>query len=351
MRDLYQSRGRKEWIDFGKGISILLVVLYHVEMIAFRLDDGNIVIFDTGTTVIFSYFRMPFFFFLSGYVFTSDYMRFCLSRKLRQLLRGIVWTYLIFTLLTTVPRHIMDGTPVTEVLKSIMLGYEKWFVVALGVAQLLVALLLSRTKKLRLIAAFMILSVFIGIAIKRTFGSYLPFHIDKVFFVVFFFLAGFFYRIYEERFRKLTSWGGVAFAVALYAALMVVEECVIGGTTANPFWNGRLHGVWMYMLYSITGVVMMVALSKKLYNRRMHLICYIGSNSIVLFYLNVSVIRLWSKFLPAGDTMAYNAALFVLLFLLSTATLFVAIRLIRRYCPILVGDKNSFNHYFPMCKW
>ena len=31
MISLYESKGRKEWVDLGKGISILLVVLFHCE--------------------------------------------------------------------------------------------------------------------------------------------------------------------------------------------------------------------------------------------------------------------------------------------------------------------------------
>ena len=53
MISLYESKGRKEWVDLGKGISILLVVLFHCE--------EYLPIVDTGTKEIFSFFRMPFF--------------------------------------------------------------------------------------------------------------------------------------------------------------------------------------------------------------------------------------------------------------------------------------------------
>ena len=31
MKSLYEAEGRKAWVDLGKGISILLVVLFHCE--------------------------------------------------------------------------------------------------------------------------------------------------------------------------------------------------------------------------------------------------------------------------------------------------------------------------------
>lgn len=355
MRDFYQSKGRKEWIDFGKGISILLVVLFHIEQYVFRLNNGEIVIFDTGTSVILSFFRMPFFFFLSGYVFTSDYQQFSLSRKLRQLLRGIVWTYLLFSLLTDVPRDLIEGGSVADSLRSIFLGYEKWFVVALGVAQLMVALLLSRTKNLRTIGAFMLVAIGIGLGIKSVTGEMLPYQIDRAFFVVFYFLMGFFYRIYEKRFKRLINWRALILMVAVYASLMAVEMYVLGGTTRNVFWEEPINGFHMFMLYSLTGVAMMALLSQVIYSKRFNIICYLGSNSIVLFYLNGGVIKFYMALLRRLRPITYDAVentiTYIVVFLLVTITMFFIIRLIRRYCPIVLGDKKSFNHYFPICKW
>lgn len=106
-----RGRGKKAWVDLGKGISILLVVLFHCE--------EYLPIVDTGTAGPFSFFRMPFFFFLSGYIFVSDYTQFSLRRKLKQILRGIVWTYLIFALILVVPKSLSNGYPVADGLKMI----------------------------------------------------------------------------------------------------------------------------------------------------------------------------------------------------------------------------------------
>lgn len=54
---------------------------------------------DTQLSSLFTLFRMPFFFFLSGYLFTADPLHFSLRRKLKQILRGIVWTYAYLLLL------------------------------------------------------------------------------------------------------------------------------------------------------------------------------------------------------------------------------------------------------------
>lgn len=80
---------RKEWVDAGKGLSMLLVILFHSEM--YFPSTENIYSYYYG------YFFTSFFFFLSGYVFTSCIEKFSAKYKLKQIFRSIVWTYLIFT--------------------------------------------------------------------------------------------------------------------------------------------------------------------------------------------------------------------------------------------------------------
>lgn len=49
---LYNAHNRKEWVDLGKGVSILLVVLFHYET--------YLPIVNTGTAIAFSFFIFPF---------------------------------------------------------------------------------------------------------------------------------------------------------------------------------------------------------------------------------------------------------------------------------------------------
>ncbi len=345
MINLYDSNGRKQWVDLGKGISILLVLLFHTE--------EYLPIVDTGTTEIFSFFRMPFFFFLSGYVFTSDYRRFSLRRKLKQILRGIVWTYLIFTSIVVVPKCVANHEPIIEGVKTILLGYATWFVVSLGVAQLLFAVVLSKTKNLKVIAAFMVVSVGIGIVIKSLTDDILPYQLDKAFFVVFFFGLGFFYRIYEHLFRHLLKWQSLLVAVAVYAALMWMEKAVLHNATNNVFWNQSLTNFPLFMVYTIVGIAMMLILVNLAYNRHLNTVCYIGANSLIYYYLNGGVVRCWRYVYNIIDSHlhVWPPLGFTMVFLAAAATLLAIVYVVKRYCPVLVGDKKSFNRIFPRIKW
>ncbi len=342
---LYNSNGRKQWVDLGKGISILLVLLFHTE--------EYLPIVETGTKEIFSFFRMPFFFFLSGFVFTSNYHQFSLQRKLKQILRGIVWTYLIFTTIVVVPKCLANHEPIMEGVKSILLGYATWFVVSLGVAQLLFAIVLRCTKNLKAIFAFMLISVAIGIGVKSLTDDVLPYQLDKAFFVVFFFGLGFFYRIYEPLFKRLVNWKSLLVVAAVYTALMFVEKTVLHGTTNNVFWNQSLVNFPMFMVYSIVGITMMMLLVNVTYNRHLDTICYIGSNSLIYYYLNGGVVRFWRYFYNIVDSHLHiwPPLGFTVVFLLAATTLFCIVYTVKRYCPVLVGDKKSFTRLFPQVNW
>ena len=344
MIDFYDSTQRKEWVDLGKGISILMVVLFHCEVYTH--------IVDTGTTDIFSFFRMPFFFFLSGFVFTSNYKEFSLRRKLKQILRGIVWTYFVFTLILLLPKCVVSGKELRAGIEAILLGKAAWFVVSLGVAQLLFGIVLRLTRDLRAIAVFMAASVGIGAVIKTLASGELPFQVDKAFFVVLFFGLGFFYRIYEQRLSRLLKWRYLWLSVGAFAALMAMEERVFGSSTGNVFWAESAQNLPLFMLYATVGVLMMLIIVNKLPVRRMHLICYIGANSLVFYYLNGGVIKLWRAVYHHVESylMAYSALTFVVLFIVVAATLFLIVLLIRKYCPILVGDKNAFAKLMSRCR-
>ena len=343
MLHLYNSNGRKEWVDLGKGISMLMVLLFHCEEYM-----GTV---NTGTAEIFSFFRMPFFFFLSGYVFTSDYHKFSLQRKLKQIARGIVWTYLIIASFLVVLKSFTKSDTLSDGFTGVMLGYASWFVVSLGVAQLLFATVLHFTKRLRLITLFMLASLGIGVGIKMLTDEVLPFQLDKAFFVVVFFGLGFFYRIYEHRFRRFLTWRCLLVAIAVYAALMTVEECVLGSATNNVFWNQSLVNFPMFMVYTITGITMMLILVNVVYTKHLNIVCYIGANSLLFYYFNGAVVQAWLSVYHKTGLAVNDWVVFTLLFLFVASTLLTIVWLVKRYCPIIVGDKAAFQRLFPKVKW
>lgn len=328
---------RKKWVDFGKGISIFLVLLFHSEE---YYSNG-----DFSLSFIFSFFRMPFFFFISGYLFTSDYKNFSIRRKLKQIFRGIVWTYLIFTSIIVIPKCISNGVPIIYGVKDILLGWAAWFVAALGVAQLMFAVILYKVKNLKVIFGIIILYLIMGYYIKYIDIDKWPFHFEKSVLVVFYLGLGFFYRIYEHKLEKIINWKYLILTGFIYFSLVANEFLVIK-TTYNVFWGGEYKNYPLFILYSLAGVLFMLLFVKCL--KPLKMFCFIGANSLVFYYINGGTIKILRYIFNKVGLQELNLGYLGTLFMLfcSIACISVVVLFIRKYCPIVIGDKVAFNNFF-----
>lgn len=337
---------RKAWVDLGKGISMLMVVLFHCE----TYNPAG----PEGCSALFAFFRMPFFFFLSGYVFTRNYRAFSLRAKMKQIARGLVWTYLVFTSIILIPKALMNGSPIAEGVWLILTGRASWFVVSLGGAQVLFAFLLRFTQKLPAVLAFMCGSLCAGYVVKALHPDMLPFCFDCTLLVVFFFGLGFFYRIYEDRISNLlpASWPFLALATLLYFGAILADARFFH-TPPYLFGVSEYQNFPLYILYALLGIVMMTLLTKLLPGPGV--LGFIGRNSLVFYYLNGGTARIAYALgektglyrAAAGPAAAGTAAAM----LISCLCLSAAAILIKRYCPILAGDRQAFNRLMRKLNW
>lgn len=330
---------RKPWVDAGKGVSMLLVVLFHAEM------------YFPSTEIVYSevlgYFHMPLFFFLSGYVYCSCIEEFSLRHKLKQIVRSIVWTYLIFTSLIVLPKSMLNGTPLSEGVMSILMGHASWFVVVLGVSQLFYALLFSVRGSVKLVPYFMVASVVAGYLIKSVHPDRMPYLVSDALVVNFFVGLGILYRAYEAWVHCLIKvrWSWCILFLVAYISLFVADKLYIGTpiyifSNDNPYTN--LH---LYLLYATLGIAMMVCFLKLVHVPAA--VLYVGRNSLVFYYLNGGVIHLTVfalSLVGISSSPTWHCYLPVLILAFMAAAVIVCIvKFVRRYCPIIVGDKEAFN--------
>lgn len=335
MNSITQSE-RKTWVDMGKGISMTLVMLFHSETL-FSQPDIFI-------SPLFAFFRMPFFFFLSGYLFTSNPETFNLKKKTLQILRGIVWTYLIFTSILLIPKALSDGYSFTLGFKDILLGWASWFVVVLGVAQIIFALILSKTKNLKTIFILILCSLIIGFISNKLFNERLPFYFNRVSIVFFFFGLGFMYRRYEYKLNKYLKVGlkPLILSIIIFYSIYIFDSIYL--QTESGIADHPTNNYPLFVIYALIGIVMMIQLSKILpYNKY---IAFIGINSLVFYYLNNGVIKILAailnKFNIDRSLTSNFIGSFIMLLLCSTIIYSITL-LLKKYCPIIVGNKDAFN--------
>lgn len=62
-KEILQTKQRLEWLDAMRGFTMILVVMFHVSTISFgQIEDAS------ASTLFLMLFRMPLFFFVSGYL-------------------------------------------------------------------------------------------------------------------------------------------------------------------------------------------------------------------------------------------------------------------------------------------
>lgn len=319
----------KDWIDFGKGISMLFVFIFHAET---HVGTGD------GWSFLFSAFRMPFFFFLSGYLYTSNLLQFSGVRKLKQISRGIVVPYLIFTFALMPLKIVFQGWSFEKAVTEILLGWASWFVVALGMAQLIFIVILHFTKSPAKIFLSSVVSIAAGYVIMRLHPQNLPYCFNNALFVVFFFGLGLLYRLYEPKFESWISRRSFAMIAIPYFILTFIDSRTV--ETHGYIGLNQYNNFCLYLVYAVVGIFMMLCFCKSF--PTVKALNYIGRNSLIFYYLNGAVLTLLAIAVrTAGVNVTYPVIL--LCALLACGIIIPVSMFINRYLPIMTGKKDAFN--------
>lgn len=129
---------RIEWVDYAKGIAIIMVVIHHV------------VVRDTGSVLysgvldylndLFQTFRMPLFFFVSGLfihkTINSNFKHFFKFKISRLLYLFVLWSIIRY-LTVTIPEHALTGSSDESLISILYIFVEPsgmlWFIYALAI--------------------------------------------------------------------------------------------------------------------------------------------------------------------------------------------------------------------------
>lgn len=337
--DNHGTQGRKDWVDAGKGISMLLVVLFHSET------------YFPSTECFYSdfwgYMRMPFFFFLSGYVFTSDIKEFSLRHKLKQIFRGIVWTYLIFTSIIILPKSLLNHTPLSEGIYKIIIGQASWFVVTLGVSQFIYSMTFHFCRNLRIVPIVMVLSIVVGFCIKLFYDENMPYFFDSALLVNFFVGAGILYRHCEAIVNRHVGikWRNFAILLSLYVALYYCDQANIKTPMYVYATNYHYENVLLYILYASIGIAALLQIVRLVTFH--HIFLYIGRNSLVFYYLNGGCVRCLTFLLSLvgihSSASMHFYPITIAMAMAATVVLTFVSMFIKRWMPLITGDKTAFN--------
>lgn len=343
-----QNKKRKDWCDLARGLMMFLVFVYHSEV---YYGDKH-----TGSW-FFSPFFLTGFVFVSGYLFCSDISQVSLRQKCLQVIRSIAVPYLCFMFLFFIPKALFVLHDAKQQLIDILLFRASWFVIVIGVLQILFALILQKVSIKRLIGFTVIFFVvgYLTVVWYRTRPDFIfknmwlesiqlpgrmPFCINIALALSPFFTLGILYRKYEHLVNIPISWNALTGTVLLYVVLWGFDHRYIHSSAL--FAVNDFNNILLIYLFAVIGIVCVIIATKLI--QKISIINYIGKHSLLFYYFNGMALTLLVK---ANDCLHVFTILgYFEIFVFAVLACLICFPIsycINRWLPLFVGSKSAYN--------
>lgn len=296
---------RIEWVDYAKGISIILVVLHHAIT---RNPEGaffNETLLYINDTLKF--FRMPLFFFVSGLFLYKTLQRglkdFLKTRILNLFYLFALWGLIRYLMEIIIPYFILANERTPEDFKLILYHfidpYRNWFIYAL-----LIFFLITRLTKRALIFTFAFSIIMLTVSVQNG-NHHEPTFFDELSRYYPMFLLGYFTSDLIKRFANNVKW---------YHLLLTIPYLITSGYVLNSNLAGSPIVVFTLMYLGVmVGVIYSVNLSKiNLFSW----VNYVGQYTLPIYLLHgIPIIffqKVFAKFLPPSLTYLVVLSLLII---------------------------------------
>lgn len=334
---------RKDWIDWSRGILMFLVYVYHSEV---YYGDGH------SWSWTFAPFFLTGFFFISGYLFCKDLYAVSLSKKCKQILKGLLIPYLFFTILFIVPKFLFYQSDVQQLIIDVFMFRASWFVVVIGILQLIYAITLYKSpsnKKLFFTTFVLFLIGYLSVYLYQDIPTFIansswlqspllpnrfPFCLNIAFVMCPFFYLGIVYRQIKRGIK--ISVKALIIMIAVYTIIISVDRLYIGSNITIAM--HEYINLPIVFLYGLLGIVILIEVSKRIYKARF--INYIGKHSILFYFLNGIALQFVTKaanIISIGNRGGYLSIIFIAT--IACLLTFPVVWFITRYFPFLEGRK------------
>ena len=333
---------RIEWIDYAKVIGIWLVILGHI------LNAGRPIEAELHT-LVYS-FHMPFFFFVSGILFSTKGMAFVSFLKAKA--KSLIVPYVLLNILCvilSIPIYFFSevfvttnlSTPVHDLLTLVdgefgsVFAPPSWFLITLFCVMIMSYFII------KLKVYWQIVIVCIAIALTYLAERYeIPLNLDTIppalaFFTIGYMLKGRLKDLAINRWLLLLLFVLVALphaVISLYNGDVAINH-IVGKTT------------WLFWMVAIMGIVALYLFANILpahtHPHLKQLVQFISNGTILILCLHETLINYTIDFFLVNHS--FHIPLVLRELILATAILTVCvpfIYLIRRYVPIMMGNRK-----------
>ena len=323
---------RVSWLDYGKCICMLMVIYSHTVY----LSTGEINTFLGLMTPT----RLLVFFFISGYLTKVETFDF--KKTMTSIVKKLLFPYFLFSSIIFIPKHLIHGTEISllVMLYEILGGFSSWFVAALAVSKITLAVCIRFTKNIAVIGLVCALLSLCGFLITEYANFPVPWYAHYGLISLVYLYAGILYKRYEYKFSNHKVLQAVL-AVVLYMVCVCFDY--FNGHTATFFYSMKagdvsLLGVSAFFFLSFLGIWMMVSVVKLIHSG-VNWMSYIGRNSLTYYYLNTGLLLVLISLMQKIHLPYLGSEWFTIpLFLVVVGILTLISKLILRYAPWMVGN-------------
>lgn len=316
---------RVGWIDFLRGISMILILVFHTEVYYKEYDVTPYYIYTTNAVILF--------YFISGYLFYRQ-EEFKLKSKIKSIINSLIIPYFIFTTIIAFLKVIIRQQAIDwqDITIHILSGRASWFIAALIVGESLFSVILwiSRGKHLWLSTAAIVCFIIYYI-IPFNQHNYWQWQ-DALLAFVFLYL-GYLFHQYQHLFHSINK--------PLYSSLLLIILILIKVYEYDvdlPMRNIAIENALLFFVDVIIWLVLVITIIK--YIPRCRIIEWTGQHSIVYYFL-AGGCPLIISILMNQLSLCYDGFfwrfLLALLFVYTLATMLTW--LIYKYVPIITGKK------------
>lgn len=333
------SNERLSWVDYGKCICMLMVILSHTD-VRYTADPNLFLQLMQPT-------RLLVFFFISGYLIKLE--SFYLKKMMGSILKKLLFPYFIFTPIIWIPKHLTNGDMLnlTDAFIDILGGFASWFVAALAVSKICLSIILNYTKSLKTIWLWCILLAGVGLLLRQYIPGKIPWYAHNGLIALPYLALGMTYKKYESYLNNHLIYQAIA-SVFIYFVCVFLDHYVFKKSTyifGLQYGDISLSGVFSFMFLSIIGIWMVICLVKLL-PLGIKWMTYIGKNSLIYYYLNTGVLTVFIIIMKKiGLTYNGNDCITICLFVLTVITLTFISKLILNYAPWMIGDFHQKSRF------
>lgn len=331
---------RISWLDYGKGLSMLIIILFHTDM--YYVGESSFLV-----DLLFYHTSIAFFFFASGYTIKIESFNF--KNSITYVIRRLLIPYFIFTTIIYVPKYLLRGwdIDVFTMLYEIFGGLASWFVASLVVSRLLLSIILKFTRSTSLITICSLVLSVLGFMMTQYLESPIFWYANYGFISMFYISLGIIFRKQENIFNYKINYQAIISTI-LYFILVLIDLYILKDShlhdiCSSSYIYGLIAGqvvmlrVVYYLITSILGLWMIISLLK-LVPAGIKYLSYIGRNSLIYYYLNGGVIfTLTFIFNKLGFAYTGNYLFAFFIFISSVLILTLASEIILRFAPWMVG--------------